>query len=402
VYDHRGGRSARGAAANGGGGGTAHNSGGGGGANGDNGAGWTGAGVMDSAATGAAAWTLDPDFEANGGRLTSSAGGGRGGYSFSDTNRDALTVGPGQSGWGGDKRRNVGGRGGRPVAQDPGGRLFRGGGGGAGAQNNNSGGAGGNAGGLIYLVAGSVSGSGELRANGDPGQDTQRENRDGAGGGGAGGTIVVYASDVRDIRAVARGGKGGDQIGVLFPNEAESQGPGGGGGGGYIAYKTTALSGGSILTDVAGGTNGVSRAPAMSEFPANGATLGAAGQVVTSIGSIPFCYTTSDLVVTKSNNQDYIVPGLATTYTIEVSNAGPNGIWGIEVVDRLPAGFIEETKTWRCVASPGSACSAAAGTGDLLTTVDLLSGGRATFSVTAVMAAGATGTVTNEVEVIPP
>ncbi|MFN6202325.1 MAG: hypothetical protein ACK496_07570 [Acidobacteriota bacterium] len=400
VYDHRGGRYARGAAANAGGGGTAHNAGGGGGANGDNGALWNGAGVMDGSATGATAWTLDPDFTANGGQLTSSSGGGRGGYSFSDTNRDALTLAPGENSWGGDKRRNVGGRGGRPVAQDPGGRLFMGGGGGAGAQNNNSGGGGGNAGGLIYLLAGSVSGGGELRANGNPGQDTQRENRDGAGGGGAGGTIVVYASEVREIRAVARGGKGGDQIGALFPNEAESQGPGGGGGGGYIAYRGSA--GGSILTDVAGGANGVSRAPSMGEFPANGATLGAAGQVVTSIGSIPFCYTTSDLVVTKSNNQDYIIPGLPTTYTIEVSNAGANGIWGIEVVDRLPEGFIAETKAWSCVATPGSACSVATGTGDLLTSVDLLRGGRATFRVTAVMAAGATGTVTNQVEVIPP
>jgi uncharacterized repeat protein (TIGR01451 family) len=397
TYDIKSGRYGRGAAANGGGGGTSHNSGGGGGANGHNGATWTGNGVMDGTATGATAWRLDPAWIADGNRLTSSAGGGRGGYSFADKNQDALNFGPDAGEWGGDRRRNVGGLGGRPLAHDPAGRMYMGGGGGAGAQNNNSGGVGGNAGGLIYLVADEVNGQGWLRANGQPGGDTRGQNRDGAGGGGAGGTIVVYARSLGGIQAEARGGKGGDQLGTLFPNEAESQGPGGGGGGGYIAVK-----GGVISANVAGGANGISRAAAMVEFPANGATQGADGAVIMEIDQIPFCHTTADVTVTKTNHQDFIIPGLPTSYTIEVGNRGPYNIYGVEVADRLPAGFLAGSKSWTCTATPGSACSEVAGSGDLLTSVDVRNGGRVTLTVTAVMDPAATGSVTNLVEVIPP
>jgi len=72
-----GGRSGRGAPANGGGGGDAHNAGGGGGANGGIEP-WTGRGVMvmdEGLVPGAAAWNLDPDHA-----LGNSSGGGRGGY----------------------------------------------------------------------------------------------------------------------------------------------------------------------------------------------------------------------------------------------------------------------------------------------------------------------------------
>ncbi|MGH9853304.1 MAG: hypothetical protein ACREBD_25980, partial [Blastocatellia bacterium] len=157
-YDMKGGRYGRGAPANGGGGATSHNSGGGGGANGNNGKTWTGQGVMDGSVTGAAAWTLDPGYIANGNQLTDSAGGGRGGYSYAVNEANALTQGPGATVWGGDNRREVGGLGGRPAPQDTAGRIFFGGGGGAGGQNNDSGGAGGNGGGLIYIIADQVSG----------------------------------------------------------------------------------------------------------------------------------------------------------------------------------------------------------------------------------------------------
>ena len=397
TYDRQGGRFARGAAANGGGGGTSHNSGGGGGANGSNGSAWNGQGVMDGSVTGAEAWKMDPAYIGGGNRLTSSSGGGRGGYSFADTDRNALQLGPDQGEWGGDRRRSVGGLGGRPLTQDPTERILMGGGGGAGAQNNGSGGAGGNAGGLIYLIAGRVSGQGHLKSNGNAGHDTQRENRDGAGGGGAGGTIVIYASTLSGIRAEARGGNGGDQNGPVLPNIAESQGPGGGGGGGYIAFR-----GGLIGTDVSGGINGVTRAVAMAEFPANGATSGASGVAVPEIGVIPFCQTTADIAVKKSNGSNFIVPGLPTTYTIEVSNTGPNNIYGVDVVDRLPVGFVESSKIWSCQATAGSSCAVVSGTGDVLTTVDLLNQGRVTLTVTAVMAATATGSVSNTVEVTPP
>lgn len=388
-YDLLGGRYGRGAAANGGGGGTSHNSGGGGGANGANGKTWTGQGVMDGSVTGAAAWTIDPAYIANGNKLTDSSGGGRGGYSYAINNQDALAKPPGDCLWGGDCRREVGGLGGRPVTQDTSGRIFFGGGGGAGAQNNDTGGAGGNGGGLVYIIADTVSGNGLLKANGLNGGNTRGENRDGAGGAGAGGTVVLAARVLSgSLSAQANGGNGGNQIPPVAPFELESEGPGGGGAGGYIAF-----SGGTLTTQILGGLHGSSQAPSISEFPVNGATRGATGQVVNSVAAIPFCSTTTDLSITKTNNQVTTVPGVPTTYVIVARNNGPNDVFGVPVIDTLPAVFTNVS--WVCTASTGSACQAASGTGSINTKVDLKNGGTAVFNLTVTPNPSATGTISN-------
>lgn len=388
-YDLQGGRYGRGAAANGGGGGTSHNSGGGGGANGNNGKTWSGQGVMDGSTVGAAAWTIDPGYTANLNKLTDSSGGGRGGYSYAIFNQDALAKPPGDCLWGGDCRREVGGLGGRPVTQDTSGRIFFGGGGGAGAQNNDTGGAGGNGGGLVYIIADTLSGSGTLRANGSNGGATRGESRDGAGGAGAGGTVVVSARVLSgSLNGQANGGNGGNQFAPVAPYDVESEGPGGGGAGGYIAF-----TGGTMTTQANGGLHGSSQAPSVSEFPANGATRGATGQVVNSVGAIPFCSTTSDLSITKTNNQATVVPGAPTTYQIVVRNNGPNDVFGVPVTDTLPAVFTNAS--WTCTASAGSACQAPSGVGNINSKVDLKNGGTATFALTATANSSATGTVTN-------
>ncbi len=397
-YDMKGGRYGRGAPANGGGGATSHNSGGGGGANGNNGKTWTGQGVMDGGATGASAWTLDPGYIANGNQLTDSSGGGRGGYSYAVNEANALTQGPGNSVWGGDNRRDVGGLGGRPAPQDTAGRIFFGGGGGAGGQNNDSGGAGGNGGGLIYIISDSVSGAGTLRSNGLNGGGSRNENRDGVGGGGAGGTIVVSAKTLSGVSAQANGGNGANQSPPVPPFTPESEGPGGGGGGGFIAF--SAAAGGPISTQVNGGLHGSTQAPSLAEFPANGATRGATGATSAAIGSIPFCSTNSDIAVTKTNNSTAIVPGAPTTYTIVVRNNGPNAVFGIPVTDNLPAVFTNAA--WTCAASAGSSCQAASGAGNINTTVNLLNGGTATFQLTATPNPAATGQVTNTATIAPP
>ena len=397
TYDALGGRYGRGAAANGGGGGTAHNAGGGGGANGQNGQTWTGQGVMDDTVVGSSAWTLDPGYQAAGGQLTRSSGGGRGGYTYAEVDADALINGPGSTAWLGDGRREVGGLGGRPMPQDPANHLFMGGGGGAGAQNNRSGGAGGAAGGIIYLIANTVRGNGQLLANGAAGEDTHFENRDGAGGGGAGGTIVLIAGSLSGLRAVASGGRGGIQRQPLQPNPVESQGPGGGGGGGFIAY-----TGGTISTDVSGGPGGLTESPSLTEFPSNGATSGASGQVVTSIGSIPFCQTASDLAVTINNPDPFLYPGVPTTYTISVVNLGPNHAYGANVENILPPEFIASSKSWTCQATTGSSCENSGGVGDLMTTLDLRNGGVATLTVTAALGPiSSVFSISNQVVVSP-
>ena len=273
-YASGGYRYGRGAIANGGGGGNAHNAGGGGGSNGASGDAWTGMGRMDGSTTGAAAWALDPAYTAASG-LTTSSGGGRGGYTYSSSDRNALSLPPGHSSWGGDQRRDLGGLGGRPLASDPDERLFFGGGGGAGDGNNNAGGNGGSGGGLIFIVAKAVTGQGSLRADGAPGDDTRSGGNDAPAGGGGGGTVVIKALTVGALTISATGGRGGNQ--TINSNEAE--GPGGGGGGGYVALPTGALA----SVSVAGAAGGSSTSRSVTEFPANGATQGAPGNLATTV-----------------------------------------------------------------------------------------------------------------------
>lgn len=267
-YDVLNGRYCKGAPANGGGGASAHNGGGGGGSNAGNIASWTGRGTPDiSTGSWANAWNL----EYSGFASTTSSGGGKGGYTFSSSDQNALSVGTTNGAWGGDARRDNGGRGARPLDYSTG-RIFLGGGGGGGDQNDNYGGAGGAGGGIAYIMSQlDISGAGQVLANGVNGSSTVSTGTDGAGGGGAGGVIILNAlGNISGISANANGGNGGNQSVGVFTIEAE--GPGGGGGGGYIA-----ISGGAITRTANGGTNGTTNSRGMTEFPPNGATKGGAG-----------------------------------------------------------------------------------------------------------------------------
>ena len=271
-YDSFGGRYGRAAAANGGGGGNSHNCGGGGGANGGDPALYNGLGNPDNSnANWAQAWNLEfAGFASN-----TSSGGGRGGYSFSGNNLNALTVGPVNSSWGGDYRRDYGGRGGRPLTYNAN-RVFMGGGGGAGEENANQGGEGGEGGGIVLIRAfGNVTGTGAIKANGGNGDNTTGTifsgGKDGAGGGGGGGAVILRCSgNIGAISVEAKGGNGGNQDVPIGDNEAE--GPGGGGGGGYVAVSNAVAA-----INVSGGANGTTDSNAMTEFIPNGATRGGAG-----------------------------------------------------------------------------------------------------------------------------
>lgn len=381
------GRYGRGAPANGGGGGDAHNAAGGGGANGNNGAVWTGIGIMDTNVTGAVAWKLDPDYVANGNAYTTSSGGGRGGYTFSSSDQDATAVAPGNPLWGGDHRRNVGGLGGRPLANDASARVFLGGGGGAGDGNNNAAGAGGPGGGLVVLLADSVSGTAAVTSNGKVGLNS---GNDASGGGGAGGTIVIAARTLTGINARADGAIGGGQSN----QNAEAEGAGGGGGGGFIA-----LAGGTITTSNVGALGGTSASTAVTEFPSNGATKGAPGDAVASAANIPICLS-DDLSVTNSDGKTTATQGQPTTYTIVVTNNGVDILNGASVVDTFPA--MLTNVTWTCTASAGSSCAVASGTGSINTTGTLQPGGTLTYVATGTVSATATGTLTTTVTVATP
>ena len=323
-YDVIGGRYGKGAPANGGGGGNGSKAGGGGGANGGIVNAWNGHGVANiSGANYSTSFNLEHPWKAT----TSSSGGGKGGYTYSSFNQNAIVTGPTVSSsqlmttWGGDYRRNNGGFGGRPLDYSLG-RLFLGGGGGAGDQNQNDGGPGGNGGGLLYVMCyGAISGTGSVVANGANGihatgvpPGNSYAGRDGAGGGGGGGTIILNAvGAITGITAHANGGNGGDQVLVngnfFFGAVNEAEGPGGGGGGGYIA-----VSNGSITTTATGGNNGTTNSDGLTEFPPNGATQGANGTISQPV---------TNFTITAGNAS--ICAGSAATLSATLSSTVPAG-----------------------------------------------------------------------------
>jgi len=307
-YDLIGGRYCRGAAANGGGGANAHNHGGGGGANAGDTSLWTGQGNPDitTNVNYITAWNLEGGNFAN----STSSGGGRGGYSFSSADMNALVLGPWNSNgnvttWGGDYRRNWGGLGGRPLDYSTG-RIYFGGGGGAGEQDDNYGSSGANGGGIIYIQSyGSISGSGQVSSNGNTAANSTSGSgifgsggADGAGGGGAGGTIIIKTvGPATGITTLANGGNGGNQqiVNLYNTQQTQAEGPGGGGGGGYIA-----LSNGAITNSATGGANGTTNSSGLTEFPPNGATKGGAGTGNAAISTF-FILAANDTVCTGTS-----------------------------------------------------------------------------------------------------
>ncbi len=412
TYDSLGGRFGRGAPANGGGGGNGDRGGGGGGSNGNSGFAYDGRGVMDD--------DFEPGWRAEVGpasALSTSSGGGRGGYTRSTRHRDATAEGPGDTSWGGDNRRNNGGLGGHPLDPVAGDRLFFGGGGGAGDGNGGAAGNGGSGGGIVVLMAGSVDGasSSGLRANGRAGGSTQSPHNAGGGGGGGGGSIVVHAGtevgvggNVNGMALKARGGVGGRQLlananlvadctlNAVLGN-CEAEGPGGAGGGGFVA-----LVGGSAAISVdggdrgAGGNGGTTISQGVAEFPPNGATLGGPGTLVTGAFDLPLC-SVGDVAVSLARQPASVVPGQSVTWTVAVRNLESSTIVDIDVDDVFPGAV--SGVTWTCTASAGSTCpggsSTANGSGDIDARVTLLGGGTATFVATGFVDAAATGGLVN-------
>jgi hypothetical protein len=318
TYDLLGGRYGRGAPANGGGGGNTHNAGGGGGANAGIIANYTGYGNPNSSTNN---WKRCWDLESTNFSTHTSSGGGRGGYTYAHTNRDARTDGPGNTLWTGNRRQNLGGFGGRPLSYN-GSRIFMGGGGGAGDGNNSAANGGTNGGGIIMIIChGKITGTGTITANGETAQNTLSNHNDAPGGGGGGGTIIISSAVnlSNSLTLSANGGDGGNQ---LITND-ESEGPGGGGG--YIA-----ISGGSPTVSIIGGINGTTRSNALTEFVHNGATEGGEGTYISNYSSQsiinPFnIYAGSNDTFCTSVflNANVLSPGNSGTWSI-LSGTGGN------------------------------------------------------------------------------
>ncbi len=249
----------------------------------------------------------------------------------------------------------IGGSGGNVALPLLASKLVFGGGGGSGTSNNNygldtSGGAGG---GLIFVKAGTVGGTGVLLADGQAGRSVPTKNNgadcpanattncDGAGGGGAGGGIVVLASSGTVVNALVRGGQGGNINGTLH-------GPGGGGGGGYtlasgaLGFASSVQGGAAGLTNIGNATPtayGAGPGAGGSGFAVDNTTLPAAA------GGLPAnclpALSTSKITSTPAATSPIAPPG-TTTYSIVVANAAGKGeARGINLYDpSLPGGSV--------------------------------------------------------------
>ncbi|MET4578134.1 DUF11 domain-containing protein [Ottowia thiooxydans] len=136
----------------------------------------------------------------------------------------------------------------------------------------------------------------------------------------------------------------------------------------------------------------------LSAAPSSGSNDGASCPNAAVAGVAP---AQADLAVTKTDNSANFTPGTNSVYTIVVTNNGPDDVDGVTVSDSLPAGIT--SASWTCAASSGGAC-AASGTGAINdTTVSLLDGGTATYTLTLVVPSSYTGaTLANTVTVTPP
>ncbi len=108
--------------------------------------------------------------------------------------------------------------------------------------------------------------------------------------------------------------------------------------------------------------------------------------------------SSADLSITKTDGVTSATPGTTVTYTIVAANAGPSDVTGATVTDTFPTAL---SCSWTCVASAGSSCTATSA-GNISDTVDLLSGGSATYTATCDIAASATGSLSNTATISSP
>ena len=104
----------------------------------------------------------------------------------------------------------------------------------------------------------------------------------------------------------------------------------------------------------------------------------------------PKVYTTvtsgvayADLGITVSNGVTQVGWGQPVSYTVVVTNDGPNAVSGATVTDPQPPNLTG--MAWTCA---GAGCAAPSGTGPLNTTVNLAAGASATYTVTGTVIAG--------------
>ncbi|HEX3999784.1 MAG TPA: hypothetical protein VHX65_14635, partial [Pirellulales bacterium] len=112
----------------------------------------------------------------------------------------------------------------------------------------------------------------------------------------------------------------------------------------------------------------------------------------------------ADLAITDTDNEASAVPGTPDTYTIVVSNNGPNAVTAAVVKDLLAANADITSDTFTVSTTGGAAdtTNASTGSGSINDTVNMPAASTITYTVTANIGATKTGTLTNTATVATP
>jgi uncharacterized repeat protein (TIGR01451 family) len=108
----------------------------------------------------------------------------------------------------------------------------------------------------------------------------------------------------------------------------------------------------------------------------------------------------TDLAISKTDGSASAVPGTTTTYTIVVSNGGPNAVTGASVADTFPTAISADTYT--SLAAGGATGNTATGSGAIADSLDLPVGASVTYTVVATVDPAALGSLANTATVTAP
>ncbi len=136
-----------------------------------------------------------------------------------------------------------------------------------------------------------------------------------------------------------------------------------------------------------------------------GGSEGADGKIalIGAIGAKRVNFTqmaTADLVVTKTNRTDALLPGQMVTYYIQVSNEGPNDVLGARLRDDLPESLVDVS--FVSAARGGATGNSRAGDGNLDERLELPVGSAVEYVITAHVTESASTNVVNQVTISAP
>lgn len=129
-------------------------------------------------------------------------------------------------------------------------------------------------------------------------------------------------------------------------------------GGGTIVGASTTTNANGLATSGAwtlGASAGTNSAQAMAT-----GMMGVAALDFTATGT-----EQADIAMQKTSIQTQLEAGDAVDYLLSVTNIGPSNATSVDLVDALPPELNNVTAAWLCIASSGSSCAAASGSGDV-------------------------------------